>query len=451
MTEPPHVRKDRPLRLDRGKKIEIDCTLAFPLGDDMDIFMQGFSILCFDTTFRLIQGNLEKLAEGLSSPDRLMKQHPECATDIPIRLRGNAKMDGAESASYFDEDFWSQEAEFSGDEFIFVKCAGSGQLVSQDLTQSGSFNLTDMRDASVGRFLRTIPVDAFLVDEGRSIAFVNNSLAEKMDEGLELVGQAFSSVFVHPPHADQAGALLEQTLTQRRSWIIEAAIQINTEKSFQRLHLRPIRVMSGRFVLVMMVDLTAAKVQGALISAIKMTEEELRATNEKLAQYSQSLEAKVRERTKHLEDSRMEIQGTAAKLEQANDALKVLIAGIEEQKKSVEKKISENIQMAAKPILDQLKVEDLPDRIRSLVDSLEKSLEDIACSLGSNVARYGHLLTLREIRICEMIKSGLTSKEIAKAMGVSPQTIFFHRSNIRKKLGLTGNSDDLANCLKSMN
>jgi DNA-binding CsgD family transcriptional regulator len=360
-------------------------------------------------------------------------------------------MDEAESASSFDEDFWSQEAEFSGDEFIFMSCAGSDQVVPQDLTQSGSFNLTDMRDAAVGRFLRTIPVDAFLVNEARSIGFVNNSLAGKMDEGIELVGNAFSSIFVHSLHAEEAEVLLEQSLTQRRSWVLEAAIQFGSEKSYQRLHLRPIRVMSGRFVLVMMVDLTAAKIQGALISAIKKTEEELRATNEKLAQYSQSLEAKVRERTKHLEDSKREIQGTAAKLEQANDALKVLISGIEEQKKSVEKKISENIQMAARPILDQLKVENLPDRIRSLVDSLEKSLDDIACSLGSNSSKYGHLLTLREIRICEMIKSGLTSKEIAKAMGVSPQTIFFHRSNIRKKLGLTGNSDDLASCLKSMN
>ncbi len=38
-----------------------------------------------------------------------------------------------------------------------------------------------------------------------------------------------------------------------------------------------------------------------------------------------------------------------------------------------------------------------------------------------------HLLTLRELRICEMINSGLVSKEIAKVLGVFSHTIFLHR------------------------
>jgi DNA-binding CsgD family transcriptional regulator len=33
-------------------------------------------------------------------------------------------------------------------------------------------------------------------------------------------------------------------------------------------------------------------------------------------------------------------------------------------------------------------------------------------------------------------------------MGVSPQTIFFHRSNIRKKLGLTGTANELGTYLR---
>jgi DNA-binding CsgD family transcriptional regulator len=53
------------------------------------------------------------------------------------------------------------------------------------------------------------------------------------------------------------------------------------------------------------------------------------------------------------------------------------------------------------------------------------------------------ILTLKEIRICEMIMSGLSSKEIAVVLGVSTETVFFHRSNIRKKLGLIGQNTDL--------
>jgi DNA-binding CsgD family transcriptional regulator len=345
-------------------------------------------------------------------------------------------MDENESPNGFDEDFWSEETEFSDEEFAFLS-KGLEQLVPQDLTQSGSYNLTEMKDASLGRFLQMIPLDAFLVDESRSIVFTNNSLAGKINAGYGLVGTPFSSSFVRSLHAKKAGALLEKAFKQRRSWIIEAAMRIGNKKSFQRLHLRPVRMMNGRFVLVLLLDLTAVKVQDAL--------------NKKYRQLSQSLEAKVKERTQHVEDSRKEIQDYAAKLEQANDALRVLISGIEAQKKSIEKRIAENIQSTVKPILDQLKIEDLPSGIRPLIDSLEKNLDDIASSLCPSTVRYGNLLTFREIRICEMIKSGLSSKEIAKAMQVTTQTIFFHRSNIRKKLGLTGNSDDLATCLKSMN
>jgi DNA-binding CsgD family transcriptional regulator len=373
--------------------------------------------------FDVIFGNAHKQDHGLS-------------IYVPIRGSGGAKMDEQELTSILDNDFLSQEAKISDKEFIFLN-SDIDKIGPHDLTPSGNYNLSDITKEPFVRFLQMMPMNAFLVDEDRLIAFTNKSLEYQIDTRDGLVGKVFSSTFVHPPHAQKAEALLEKAFFQRRSWIIEAPIQIGAKKGYQRLHLRPIRLMNERFVLVLMLDLTAAKIQDAL--------------NKKYRLLSQLLEVKVRERTKHIEESKKEIQQYSTKLAQTNDALRVLISGIERQKKSVEKRIAENIQRTVKPILDQLKVEDQPARIRSLVGSLERELGDIVSARGLDIARYGHLLTLREARICEMVKSGLTSKEIAKAMGVSTQTIFFHRSSIRKKLGLTGISDDLATCLKAMN
>jgi DNA-binding CsgD family transcriptional regulator len=48
-----------------------------------------------------------------------------------------------------------------------------------------------------------------------------------------------------------------------------------------------------------------------------------------------------------------------------------------------------------------------------------------------------------------MIRSGLASKQIAKVMGISPQTILVHRRNIRRKLSLGKSGQNLASFLKA--
>ena len=45
-------------------------------------------------------------------------------------------------------------------------------------------------------------------------------------------------------------------------------------------------------------------------------------------------------------------------------------------------------------------------------------------------------LTPKQLAIIELIKKGLSSKEIAGYFGVSPKTIEVHRYNILKKLNL---------------
>jgi len=178
------------------------------------------------------------------------------------------------------------------------------------------------------------------------------------------------------------------------------------------------------------------------ITDLKQAEEALRQSHEKL-------EAKVKERTIDLENSRKELKKYSESLEKTNEALKIIIEGIEEQKKEVEKRIAHNVNLTVKPIIDQLKTQDLPDTIRFLLQSLEFNLSNIFSSFGLRVMKEGLRLTPREVRICEMIRSGLTSKQMGKVMGISPQTVLVHRKNIRKKLGLAKTRQNLASYLKA--
>ena len=56
-------------------------------------------------------------------------------------------------------------------------------------------------------------------------------------------------------------------------------------------------------------------------------------------------------------------------------------------------------------------------------------------------------LTPREMEICTMIESGLTSKEIPEQLNISCQTIDNHRKSIRKKLDITNKNINLSSYL----
>ncbi len=185
------------------------------------------------------------------------------------------------------------------------------------------------------------------------------------------------------------------------------------------------------------------------ITDLKNTEEALRASHEALASYSATLESKVKERTGELEESRSELKIYSESLEKTNEALRIIVEGVEEQKKEIETKITQNLNLTVKPVLEQLKSQQLPDTAAFLLQSLEFSLSNVFSSFGFNIGKDVHLLTPKEMRICEMIRSGLASKQIAKVLNISPQTVLVHRKNIRKKLSLSKSRSNLASFLKA--
>jgi DNA-binding CsgD family transcriptional regulator len=54
-------------------------------------------------------------------------------------------------------------------------------------------------------------------------------------------------------------------------------------------------------------------------------------------------------------------------------------------------------------------------------------------------------LTAREAEILDFIARGLTSKQIARHLNISPYTVNTHRDNLRRKLG-AHNGAQLASC-----
>jgi len=100
------------------------------------------------------------------------------------------------------------------------------------------------------------------------------------------------------------------------------------------------------------------------------------------------------------------------------------------------------------PILHALALQ-LPPAQTKYVEMLQKSLEEITSPFISRLSVSYHSMTPTEIAICNMIRNGRCTKEIAEVRGVSEATINHHREKIRRKLKITNQDVNLATFLQS--
>ncbi len=71
-----------------------------------------------------------------------------------------------------------------------------------------------------------------------------------------------------------------------------------------------------------------------------------------------------------------------------------------------------------------------------LLDTVIENVLSLMRSHSSGMANILLSLTPTEMQIAELVRKGLTGKEIAGKLGLSPATVNTHRRNMRKRLGL---------------
>jgi DNA-binding CsgD family transcriptional regulator len=135
-------------------------------------------------------------------------------------------------------------------------------------------------------------------------------------------------------------------------------------------------------------------------------------------------------------------------LQESNAALKTVLTRIEEEKNEIYRNIKTNVDKVLMPILLALALE-IPSAQSKYVEMLKTNLEEITSQFVRHLSNSYHSLTPTEITICNMIRNGLRTKEIAQTRGVSAATINRHRENIRKKLKITNDDVNLATYLQS--
>jgi PAS domain S-box-containing protein len=133
------------------------------------------------------------------------------------------------------------------------------------------------------------------------------------------------------------------------------------------------------------------------------------------------------------------------RLERKNVALREIIEHIEEEKNAVHQEVANHIETRVMPLVKKMKIS---GEQRVYADMLEQGLSECVTPKGRTASLADYRLTPREVEICDMIKLGLSTKEIARHSHASPQTVEKQRKTIRKKLGLDGKSSNLAAFLR---
>jgi len=149
-----------------------------------------------------------------------------------------------------------------------------------------------------------------------------------------------------------------------------------------------------------------------------------------------------------LQETNKQLMVEREALREANTTLKTVLTRIEEEKLKIHKDIQANVQKVLMPIIFALLTE-VPKPQRKYVELLRDNLMEITSAFINQLTEKYRSLTPTEIAICNMIRTGLRSKEISQLRGVSTATISRHRERIRRKLGITNKDVNLTSYLQT--
>ena len=110
------------------------------------------------------------------------------------------------------------------------------------------------------------------------------------------------------------------------------------------------------------------------------------------------------------------------------------------RRENLKEKISYNLEQFVMPLIHRLRRKSSADD-KKYIDLLEIKLKALTSAFGVKISQEKWKLTAREIEICEMIKNGSNTKEIADLLCTSIRTVEHHRNHIRKKMGVSRDVD----------
>jgi DNA-binding NarL/FixJ family response regulator len=146
--------------------------------------------------------------------------------------------------------------------------------------------------------------------------------------------------------------------------------------------------------------------------------------------------------------AKKQLQVEQLTLKNMNITLREVLSKVQTEKKEIGHSINTNCDKIILPIIHELET-NANLKQKKYISLLKSNINDIISPFINQLSRDFMRLSPSEIQICNMIKNGLSTKEIANLRGLSDSTVHRHRENIRKKLNLINKNINLTTFLNT--
>jgi PAS domain S-box-containing protein len=254
----------------------------------------------------------------------------------------------------------------------------------------------------------------FMLDEEGKVSSLNKAAAQLLGKGTEeVMGKSITELFPKEI-SDNYLKNINQVFRKGLSLRNESKLATGKKELWISDSLNPVRDSQGKVVAVLVVSRDITK--------RRKIEEELRQTTRELKIEREAMERK-------------------------NITLREILSQIDAEKDGIKQQIAANLEQTIIPIL--LKLKEFSDPFpRRLFEMLERDLREISSPFLTSLKYTYSKLSPRELEICRLIKNGMTSKEIARVLSISPTTAYKYRQLIRKKLQLVKTETNLQSFLQ---
>jgi DNA-binding CsgD family transcriptional regulator len=123
---------------------------------------------------------------------------------------------------------------------------------------------------------------------------------------------------------------------------------------------------------------------------------------------------------------------------------------LEDEKRAIAVQVQANVDRAVSPLVRRLRQTLVGKHEERQLALIQRALDDVTAPFLNRLESLYAALTQREIEVANMIRNGMSSKEIAEGLGVSVYTVHNLRARMRRKLRLSGGRQGLGEFLRSL-